>query len=455
MVNGPGGLPAPASEEPLLAPGLEAMLPATLLAPAPEGEAGVDPVGYLMRTYFLSPQQAAVVAALWAGEGAEEVGPDLGDALDAAVTGPAPPHLPPNYSLVDSLLLTAVQEGDFGAVQALASNASADVNAISPNGTWPLQLALEAGNYDLAELLLGLGADANQVGPATGGDTLLLRAVEAHDNETASLLLDHGADTNKPNPSGVTPLLTAVNNADDANVAYLLNKGADPGQASRDGTTPLLAAVSTGQNATIQLLLNSMVNANAAGPGGVTPLLLAVQQDDPTLVTQLLSHGADPNQASANGTTPLLEALAPASGSPADLDIVRELLSRGADVNKPSAAGQSPLKVALDAGDPEAVVVLTAAGAALEGLSPQEREELRSITGQVAPIPPGEEALPVPAAELAMSGAEGGGLALPVSLPGMGAVAMPVGEGPAMEGEMLLGMAPVEEGAAGMAPVME
>ena len=118
-----------------------------------------------------------------------QVGPALGDALDAAVTGPAPPPLPPNYSLVDSLLLTAVQEGDFGAVQALAANASANVNALSPNGTWPLQLALEAGNADLAELLLGLGADANQVGPATGGSTLLLRAVEVRGKSGLACML--------------------------------------------------------------------------------------------------------------------------------------------------------------------------------------------------------------------------------------------------------------------------
>ncbi len=79
LMDGPEGLLAPAPREPLLAPGLEAMLPATLLAPAPEGEAGFDPVGYLVRTYFLNPQQAAVVATLWAGEGAEEVSTRLTD----------------------------------------------------------------------------------------------------------------------------------------------------------------------------------------------------------------------------------------------------------------------------------------------------------------------------------------------------------------------------------------
>lgn len=105
-----------------------------------------------------------------------QVGPGVSQRLDDVIFSPMPERLPGNLNLVDSLLLTAVQQEDFAAVEALALNASADVNVRLEDGSWPLMVALEQGSIPLAELLLSLGADPNLV--TQEGDTLLLMALQ-------------------------------------------------------------------------------------------------------------------------------------------------------------------------------------------------------------------------------------------------------------------------------------
>lgn len=61
-------------------------------------------------------------------------------------------------------------------MEVLLANASADVNAAGPNGTWPLLVAVEDRDLELAGLLLSMGADPNKALPTR--ETLLLRAVK-------------------------------------------------------------------------------------------------------------------------------------------------------------------------------------------------------------------------------------------------------------------------------------
>lgn len=67
------------------------------------------------------------------------------------------------------------------------------VNAMSPRGELPLELALRGRSASIATTLLQHCADPDARGPR--GRTLLHRAVDSRDAFSAKFLVDNGADT--------------------------------------------------------------------------------------------------------------------------------------------------------------------------------------------------------------------------------------------------------------------
>ena len=102
-----------------------------------------------------------------------------------------------------------------------------------------LQLALSHNKHSIAEALLDLGANIDQV---VDGDSLLIHAIEDKSESSCLFLLNNKADANLGSP-GRTPLTLAVVNNLDKVVEILCVRGADKNAADADGSVPLWLAL--------------------------------------------------------------------------------------------------------------------------------------------------------------------------------------------------------------------
>ena len=285
----------------------------------------------------------------------------------------------------------AARQGAMKAAQALVE-AGADVNVASPaDSTTPLVMAAINGQFDLANYLLGHGANPNAA--STSGMTALYAAVNVewaprmfYPQPRAQLqqqqsyldfmktLLDNGADPNvrvrrkiwytqynfdllRIDESGATAFWRAAYSSDIAAMKLLLSYGADPniwtmkppannrfqqggtrsGDASRDGTGR--PPVPTGGPGIPPLVAAAgsgygegfAANAHRFAPTG---MLAAVK----FLVEEV--H-ADVNAQDADGNTALHNAAARG-----DNEMIQYLVSKGADVKAVNRTGQTTVDMA-------------------------------------------------------------------------------------------------------------
>jgi ankyrin repeat protein len=107
-------------------------------------------------------------------------------------------------------------------VQALIERGSADVNAVSGCGEWPLKLAAEVNDVKRLAWLLQHGAEVDRT---STGETALHVAVREDSREAVDLLLTAGANPNQQDVDGWTPLFGASSREV---IHALHNAGADP-----------------------------------------------------------------------------------------------------------------------------------------------------------------------------------------------------------------------------------
>jgi ankyrin repeat protein len=169
-----------------------------------------------------------------------------------------------------------------------------DLNLPDPDGVSPLLVAIMNANWDLAQQLIGAGADVNQW-----------------------------------DIYGEAPLFTAIN----------LRNRLDGGRGSIDptNTTTGLAIVKLllerGANPNLQLLFKP---ANLTGPTntrGATPLIRAANNGDVEVVKLLLEHGADATVYMADRQTPIHAVISGRSPEPQALELIKLLHDAGTDVN--------------------------------------------------------------------------------------------------------------------------
>ncbi len=289
----------------------------------------------------------------------------------------------------------AVMQGDKDAVRALLAQ-GADVNEAQGDGMTALHWAAERGDADVAEILIGAGAEVDRV-TRLGAYTPLHLASKSGHGSVVELLVAAGGDANAVTQTGdVTALHFAARGGSTVAVRALLAHGADPNaQESQWGQTPLMFAAVQNRTSAIELLLEhgadpsiparvldirewdrivSMVRAGedfeaarravAEDPeeddddpntpvsytqmvgtyGGLTPLLMAARDGHKAAVRTLLEGGADLNEVSAgDGTSALL--IATINGH---FDLALELLQGGADPTLASEAGATPLYTTLN-----------------------------------------------------------------------------------------------------------
>ncbi len=187
----------------------------------------------------------------------------------------------------------------------------ARVNAKDADGRRSLHYAAEAGQKEIAELLIASGADVNAKipvpwgpdrGPAgkqrvwgedfhpetsrrrggwvvfgvpIGFTPLHYAALHGH-KEVAEVLMANGADVNARDSSGQTPLHFAVAGGRKEIAGLLVSKGADVNARNNSGETPLHLAVHNGRNEIAELLIAKGAELEAKDKNGNTPLQRAV-----------------------------------------------------------------------------------------------------------------------------------------------------------------------------------
>ena len=227
----------------------------------------------------------------------------------------------------------AVGAGDIARVGQLLEQDKMFANAAGDQGTPPLIMAVQNGFTEIAELLLGAGAEVDA--QDARGFTALLWAVFANHRDLAELLVDRGADVTVQHPALGSAVDLAFHmecqRGPSGLTEYLINKGAafDP---------------------------------NAAGPRGLNRLRIAVMLGSIDMVGWLIEQGADVDMPSPkDGTTAITWA-----AYKGNLEMTGALIEAGADVNFADAQGAPPIKKAVERGHAQVVRRLIDAGARLD-----------------------------------------------------------------------------------------
>lgn len=168
------------------------------------------------------------------------------------------------------------------------------VNRTVPSGETLLTIAAADGNADLADRLIGAGADVNH--PNQNGTAPLHVAIRSRSHTVVDVLIAAGADVDIRDRSGLTPLHLACVARSTEVAERLLLHGANP-EGIMDGrfyvSTPLMAAAESGDRRLATLLLRHGSRVDARDWWRSTALLKAVQSGSGELVQLLLRHGAD------------------------------------------------------------------------------------------------------------------------------------------------------------------
>jgi uncharacterized protein len=285
-------------------------------------------------------------------------------------------------------LMEAAERGNLETLRVLLSR-GADPNAREANGgQTPLMWAVSEQHSAIAEELVRHGADVHA--RSKRGFTALMFAAQVGDGESARVLIGGGANPNDIMPkTGLTPLIIAAATGRTEVAALLLDKGSDPNAVAADGFTPLHYAATNKQAVemvsallrhgakTDVRLIQSKPTIAASGIvlQGATALALAAEMNNFDAVEMLVKNGADPSIPTARNTTPLM--LAAGAGtdiarprSPEEravaLHTVRFLVERGADANAAGEFGWTALHVAAYQGLNDVIEFLASRGAKLD-----------------------------------------------------------------------------------------
>ncbi len=229
----------------------------------------------------------------------------------------------------------------FGADLMAPARRSGPAAPADPSGLSPLHWAAVYNRAELAERLIGRGAQPNRADLT--GHTPLHWAARYGGGATVVALLRHGANLEAPNKDGDTPLHLAVSHHDLSMVRQLLKAGAAINARNARQQTPIHLAVLPMDNQEIcGLLMDAGADKNALDGNHRTPLQDAVRGWG-NCASVLFEKGADPNIGDKEGKTVLHHAVAYGNAAKG---FVEWLLSHGADPNRPDRAGQSPLALA-------------------------------------------------------------------------------------------------------------
>lgn len=148
-------------------------------------------------------------------------------------------------------------------------------------GTTAILFAAQVGDLASAKLLVGAGADVNDVN--AWGNSAAALAAFANAGDVVRFLLEQGADPNPPPDEEVlAPLHSAIMYQDETTVAALLAHGADPNAPLRTW------------NPRVRSSAGRWINFYP-GQLGAKPIWMAARWGTPGIMRLLAEHGADPS----------------------------------------------------------------------------------------------------------------------------------------------------------------
>ncbi|KAK7094364.1 hypothetical protein V1264_005939 [Littorina saxatilis] len=266
-------------------------------------------------------------------------------------------------------LFSAIRGGNDVRVKTLLCHGSS-VHDKDDAGRTGLLVACEAGQGNIADLLIDLGADVNVsvTSQWDGPQTPLFFACHRGLIRTVELLLKHNAVIDAINKWKQTALHWACvckSPTASADITrLLLDAGADVNAQDRWGRTPLHYAAWNGNTETLRRLIHHEADLNATDNEGRTPLHSAYTASRPGIITQLVEAEAEIgriHQAMVRG----------------DVDALMTLLQQGADVNQhDTSMGCSPLHAACLK---DIVTCLTQHGAKVNDVDDMKRTPLHYV----------------------------------------------------------------------------
>jgi uncharacterized protein len=156
-------------------------------------------------------------------------------------------------------IFDASATGNLERVRILSEQFPESIHAYSPDGFYPLGLAVFFGHRKLAEYLLDAGADVNQAATNSFKVAPIHAAVSNGDLETVRMILKRGAGVNARQQNGFTALHGAAGAGRIDLIELLLEYGADATVRSDDGKTPVDVAEERGQTAAVNRLRTALV----------------------------------------------------------------------------------------------------------------------------------------------------------------------------------------------------
>ncbi|KAK7094359.1 hypothetical protein V1264_005934 [Littorina saxatilis] len=270
-------------------------------------------------------------------------------------------------------LFSVIRGGNDVTVKTLLCYGSS-VHDKDDEGRTGLLVACKAGQGNIADLLIDLGADVNVMVSLLleGPQIPLFFACHTGLIRTVELLLKHNAVIDAINKWKETALHCACQcespTASADITRLLLDAGADVNARDTLGMTPLHDAAWNGYTETLRRLIHYEADLNAKDNEGRTPLHCASTASRPgIIITQLVEAKAETgrvHQAVVRG----------------DVDALMTLLQQGADVNQhDTSMGCSPLHTACLLGRTDIVTWLTQHGAKVNAVDAMKKTPLHYV----------------------------------------------------------------------------
>lgn len=247
-----------------------------------------------------------------------------------------------------------LEENDFETALIRIEEELRDPDVKTSKGMPLIVLAAAKNNYDIAAMLVSMGADVNSRDERTN-ETAIMEAAKNNNQDMIRLFLNSGGDINAQSRRGVSALKESIDKKDKPLMEFLTANGARSGASFEN----LMLYASQKNSVGVSAMLRCGINPKQKDKNGNTPLIIAAAGGDLESVTDLLAYEADPNARNNQGMTALIFAIR--SGN---RKIVERLLSVDeTDINLSNNEGETPLFWAAYKGDAVTVNALLTLGA--------------------------------------------------------------------------------------------
>jgi ankyrin repeat protein len=267
-------------------------------------------------------------------------------------------------------LMECAANGDEDTAREILNDPRTNVNLTNNDGQSALGLAAENGSLPLVVLLIGRGANVDNVNKM-GFTPVMLASLGGHTIVVYYLAGLHQANIHVKNYRGMTSLHFACRLNEKQLAEYLLSKKADPNSVDFSNLTPLTLACHNKAADAVEVLLRKEADTSIITLSGWSPLSFAVSGDDETIVSALIKEGAPVNHPDSKAVQPILTAV-----EFGNVRMVELLLAAGANIEARDSLGSTALAVACYAREWGIARILIDAGADVDAADKRGRSPI-------------------------------------------------------------------------------